>query len=143
MKDLYNNVKLTRGLSPVVKTTDNTAWVSQIADTAGFESLMFAGIIGTLTDADMTVTFLAEEGDDSALADAATVASASQLGSQTIGIRYDSDNQTFKWGYRGTKRYVRVTLTPAANTGDVYFAGIWVHGHPKTAPQTTQLVSGQ
>jgi hypothetical protein len=40
----------------------------------------------------------------------------------------------FKIGYRGPKRYARVTVKPAANTGNAFVAGVWVLGHPRNRP---------
>lgn len=150
MKDLHNNIKASRGLSPVAATTDNTAYISQILDTAGFGSAEFIGITGSLADVDATFTVLVEDGDDSALADNAAVADVFLLGTEagtvTAGAAasgaapgFADDNKTFKIGYIGPKRYVRVTITPAANSGNIFLAGVWVQGHPRVGPQSTQV----
>lgn len=132
-----------RGLSPVVAGTDNTPYVSQIADTYDHDSLTFVGLIGANTDADATFTVLVEEGDDSGLSDAAAVADADLIGTEAAAsFLFSDDNKVFKIGYKGTKRYVRVTITPANNgAGNIYLAGVWIKGHPRTLPKTSQLVS--
>jgi hypothetical protein len=53
---------------------------------------------------------------------------------------FDDDNKVGKIGYIGPKRYVRVTITPANNTGNIFLAGVWVQGVPRTAPQAAQIV---
>jgi len=142
MRDLFNQIVLKRAIAPAAAVTDNTAFVSQIADTANGDSLTFLGIAGSLSDANMTTTVLVEEGNDSGLSDAAAVADADLLGLEaSCAPQYDSDNKCFKIGYKGSKRYVRVTITPAANTGDIYLAGIWLHGSPRVQPQSTQLAA--
>lgn len=139
-RDLASNVKVSRGLSPAAAVTDNTPFVSEIVDTKGFGSVMFAGIAGSIGDADTTLTILVEDGDASNLSDNAAVDDQYLNGVEAISLRYDSDNKAFKIGYCGPKRYVRVTITPANNTGNIYLAGVWIQGNPIKAPQSTQLV---
>lgn len=138
--DLHNNIKASRGLSPVAAVTNNTAFVSEIVDTANFGSCEFVGIFGSVADADVTFTVLVEDGDNASLTDNAAVDDAYLLGVEAMSLRYDSDNKTFKIGYIGPKRYVRVTVTPADNTGNVFLAGVWIQGHPRVGPQSTQVV---
>jgi hypothetical protein len=134
-RDLHNNVYPKRGISPAAATTDNTAWVSQIVDTAGYESVEFLILTGSLADADATFTVLFEDGDASDLSDNAAVADDYLLGTEALaGFNYADDNECRKIGYIGTKRYCRVTVTPANNTGNAFVAGCWLLGHPRTAP---------
>ena len=149
--DLHNNVKFSRALSPVAATTDNTAYVSQILDTNGFLSNEFIGIAGSLADADVTFTVLVEDGDNSGLSDNAAVSDEYLLGTEagtvTSGAAstgaapgYADDNKTFKIGYTGPKRYVRVTITPAANSGNIFLAGIFAQANGRKGPYSTQVV---
>lgn len=139
LKDLHNNIKASRGISPAAATTDNTAFVSQIIDTAHFGSCEFIGCFGSVADADVTFTVLVEDGNNSGLSDNAAVADEYLLGVEAMSLQYDSDNKTFKIGYIGPKRYVRVTITPANNSGNIFLAGVWVQGHPRNSPQSTQV----
>ena len=84
-----------------------------------------------------------KRGDDSGLSDAAAVADADLIGTEAgASFLFSDDNKVFKIGYKGTKRYVRVTITPANNgAGNIYPAGVWIKGHPRTLPKTSQLVS--
>lgn len=135
-KDLHNSIHVKRGLSPVAAGTNNTAYVSEIVDTAGYESVEFLILIGANTDSDATFTVLFEDGDNNALSDNSAVADTFLLGTEVLaGFRYDDDNEVRKIGYVGNKRYCRVTITPASNdSGNIYIAGIWLLGHPRTAP---------
>lgn len=139
LRDLSSQIRCSRGLSPAAAITDNTAQVSQIADTLNGDSLVFAWIYGSIADADVTFTVLVEEGDNSALSDAAAVADADLIGTE-IGAAplFSDDNKVFKIGYKGKKRYVRCTLTPANNTGNIFVASIIIQGHHRTLPQSTQ-----
>ena len=136
MRDLMNNVDVKQAIAPVAARTDNTAIVSSIIDVRGYDSLMFAISIGTNTDADATFTVLVEEGDDSSLTDAAAVADADLNGTEALAsYQFDDDTETRKIGYRGSKRYVRLTITPANNAaGNIFVAAVAILGHPHSAP---------
>ncbi|NBT49940.1 MAG: hypothetical protein EBV86_01915 [Marivivens sp.] len=134
MQDLHNNVEVRRAISPV-SVADNTAQVSQIIDMQGFRSLEFAIAIGSVADADATFAVLVEDGDNSGLSDAAAVSDDNLLGTEaTAGFQFDDDDETRKIGYRGTKRYVRLTITPAANASAALMSAVAVLGHPENGP---------
>lgn len=138
MRDLHNNIKVSRGLSPVAAVTNlNTAYVSQIIDTANFDATEFLILIGANTDADVSFTILVEDGDVANLSDNAAVADAYLLGTEAgQTFRFDDDNETRKIGYIGPKRYARVTITPADNgAGDIFLAGCWVQSGARVGPQ--------
>jgi hypothetical protein len=139
-RDLHNNILVSRGLSPVAATTDNTAYTSQIIDTANYAATEFIWAAGSIADADVTFTLLVEDGDVANLSDAAAVADAYLLGTEASGAPLlGSDNATGKIGYIGPKRYVRVTITPANNTGNIFLSGVWVQAGPRVAPKSTQI----
>jgi hypothetical protein len=135
MKDLHANLKFSRGMSPVAATTDNTAYVSQILDMRGYDSAEFVWAAGSIADADVTFTVLVEHGDNSGLSDAAAVPDDQLTNTEASAApTFGSDNAVGSIGYLGDKRYVRVTITPAANTGNIFLAGVWIQGHPSLAP---------
>lgn len=135
MYDLHNDVKYSRAISPAAAKTDNTAWVSQILDTANYFHNELAITIGDLADADATFTVLMEEGDQSDLSDAAAVADEDLLGTEAdAGFTFGDDNETRKIGYIGTKRYIRATITPANNTGNAFVDALWVQAGARKSP---------
>jgi hypothetical protein len=135
MRDLHNNIAVKRGMSPVAAVTGNTPFVSQIVDTQGFGAASFVLLTGSLADADATFTVLVEDGNAANLSDAAAVADAYLLGTENqAGFDFNADNACRKIGYVGPKRYVRVTVTPANNTGDAFVAGVWLLGYPQSTP---------
>lgn len=137
--DLHNRIKVSRGISPVAAVTNNTAFVSEIIDTAGALATEFVWLAGSIADVDVTFTLLVEHGDDSGLSDAAAVPDAQLLGTEASGAPLlGSDNQCGKIGYIGAKRYARVTITPASNTGNIYLAGAWIQRMDTL--QTAQIV---
>lgn len=135
MRDFFNNAHPVRGYSPAAPTTDNTAIVSEIASRKGYGSSTAFILTGSLADAGATFTVLVEDGDDSALADAAAVADAFLLGTEALAsFTQADDNKVFKIGYVGPKEFWRVTVTPAGNAGDAYVAIVFVNGEPQIAP---------
>lgn len=136
MRDLHNNIHPLAGIVPVAARTDDTAIVSTIVDTQGYNSCEFVIITGTNTDADATFTVLVQDGDASNLSDAAAVSDDELLGTEALAsFAFGDDNETRKIGYVGGKRYVRVTVTPSGNgAGNIFLAGIWLLGHPSDAP---------
>ena len=141
MRDLFSNVKIVTLWDPIDLGTGNTPKVSEIIDTRDFNSCVIHVAYGSIADTDATFTVLLEDGDDSGLTDNAAVADAylngTELGATPL---FSNDNTGFKLGYVGPKRYVRLTLTPAANTGAILTSAIAILGDPKLAPQTTQAV---
>lgn len=133
MQDLHNNIHPS-GVA-CITGSDNTAVVSGIIDRQGYNSLEFLIATGILADADATFAVLVEEGDNSALSDAAAVADADLLGTESdAGFTFGDDGEARKIGYNGAKRYVRCTVTPSANTGSAPIAIIPLQGHPNSAP---------
>lgn len=134
--DLYSNIKVLPAIDPVTQTNSDTALVSDIIDTQGYGSLTFVIATGTLTDADATFTVLIQDGDNSALSDAANVSDDFLLGTEAAAsFTFANDGIVRKIGYVGKKRYVRLTITPSGNnSGAAPLAAVVVLGHPTMAP---------
>ena len=133
-KDLHNNIDVKRAISPVSES-GNTALVSQILDTRGYESIELVIATGSIADADATFTVLIEDGDNGALSDAAAVADTFLLGTEVqAGFAFDDDNECRKIGYVGGKRYLRATITPANNASAALISAVWVLSNARTAP---------
>jgi hypothetical protein len=139
MRDFANSVEVRRAISPAAAKTDNTAFVSQIIDVSGFSMLLFAILLGALADADATFTVLVEHGDAANLSDAAAVPDAQLTGSEaSAGFTFADDNKVRKIGYVGSKRYVRLTITPANNTGDAYVSAVAILSGSRYWPAPSQ-----
>lgn len=135
MRDLFNNVTPKRCISPAAAVTDNTPFVGQIVDRSGYGSLTYLINLGALADADATFTVLLEEGDQANLSDAAAVADADLIGTEALAaFTFADDNGLRKLGYKGAKRYTRLTITPANNTGNAFVSAVALLGHPRNAP---------
>lgn len=134
MRDLHNNIAPKRAISPI-SVSDNTAQVGQIIDSQGFKSVEYIINIGSVADADATFTVLVEDGDAANLSDAVAVADKYLLGTEALAsFQFDSDNTVRKIGYIGTKRYTRMTITPANNASAALISAVAILGHPAVAP---------
>lgn len=134
MKDLMNSVHPLRVISPV-SVADTTAQVGQIIDRKGYDSLTYVIATGSIADADATFTVLLEEGDAANLSDAAAVADADLIGTEVLAaFQFDDDNETRKLGYKGSKRYTRLTITPVNNASAAVLSAVAVLGHPQISP---------
>jgi len=135
MRDLFNNITIKRVISPVSEA-GTTALVGQIIDRQGYQSVTYAIATGSIADADATFTVLLEEGDVSNLSDAAAVADADLLGTEALAaFQFDDDNEARKLGYKGNKRYTRLTITPVNNASAALVSAVAILGHPESMPQ--------
>ncbi len=115
-RDFVNSVNTVNLLPPGTTVTNaNTAFVSNILDTAGYEGVTLVILAGALTDANATFATTVEHGDNSALADTAVPAASDTVGLASASLTFADDNRSKKFGYVGSKRYVRVTVTPTGN----------------------------
>ncbi|MBP2315985.1 hypothetical protein [Azospirillum soli] len=134
MRDLMNHVHPITAIPPT-RVTDNTALVSAIIDTAGYGSLTFVPMIGTIADADATFAVTVEHGDAPNLSDAVAVPGDQLLGSLGLaGFTHADDGKTRKLGYVGYRQFVRITITPAGNGAAADVGVLAVLGHPAHMP---------
>lgn len=139
MRDAITGTQVKRVISPAAATTDNTAWVGQVIDHQGYDSAAYIIAGGAQADADVTFTVLLEESDNSDMSSSNEVADDDMV-SQTpgtapetaAGFQFDDDNEVRKLGYVGSKRYTRLTITPANNTGNAFCAAVCVLCHRAT-----------
>lgn len=136
MRDLYHNIAVRPVIAPAANSNlGTTALVGTVIDKLGFDSVTYAIITGTLSDADATYTALLEESEASGSGFTA-VADNDLLGTETAAsFTFADDGVTRKLGYIGNKRYTRLTVTPAAaDSGNSPIAAIAILGHPIVAP---------
>lgn len=132
MQDLFNSITPQRVISPVNDTT-TTALVGIGIDRQGFDGLTYIISTGTLTDTAGAFTALLEEGADTSTFTA--VADADLLGTEALASFVGSDdNKCFKLGYKGNKRYTRLTITPTVNAAAAYISAVAILSHPNVAP---------
>ncbi len=132
MRDLHNSIDVRRVLSPLATAiVDNTAQVGQIVDHQGYDSAEYIIATGNLADLDATFAVTMDEGNAANLSDATAVAAADLVGTYTAaGFIFSDDDKVKKLGYIGSKRYTRLTITPALNTGAAPLAAVCVLSNP-------------
>jgi hypothetical protein len=136
MRDQMNDLHILNAISPGEARTDNTAIVSAVIDRRGYDSLTFAIAVGTNTDPNATFAVTMDDGDASNLSDAAAVAAGDLVGTYALaGYTFADDAESRKIGYRGNKRYVRLTITPSGNdSGNIFLAVLAILGNASVAP---------
>lgn len=135
MKDLHNVINPKPAAPPAAAITDNTPIVTAWIDRQGYNSLEFLIITGTDADADATFAVTLQDADADNQSDAAAVPASGLLGSLALAsYTFANDGACFKLGYVGGKRYTKMTITPANNTGNAFAAIIALLGDPENGP---------
>lgn len=133
--DLYHNTLIKKVISPQ-SSSNNTAVVGTIIDSSGYGALEYVIATGAQADNDATFTVLLEDCAVANCSDAAAVADGF-LQNTEAAVSWTTDaqaNKVFMLGYIGSKRYTRLTITPASNTGANFMAAIAILGFPQYAP---------
>ncbi len=112
MRDLHNNIKAIRAISPVAVGTTGTGQVGKIIDRKGYRGVEFILGYGSITATNAVFTVTVKEGD--ATGAMTSVADADLLGTESAagiaaGVRVSNSNKNVskRIGYIGTKRYVQ------------------------------------
>lgn len=121
MRDKMNSYHPVVALAPAAAVTDNTAQVSAWVDRRGFDALTWLLATGVLSDVDATFAVTMHHADADDYSDAAAVASTDLVGTLALaGFTFADDGESRKIGYVGDKRYVRLTVTPTGNAGNLF-----------------------
>jgi hypothetical protein len=150
LRTLHSNLKVVQHVAAAVKTA--TVTPSNGVDLRGFDAVEFLIAIGTITNIAQSPTptwkfKLQDSADDVTFADvtdskvvltgSAKSPVAAPDGSTGIFLTVDAaaeDDQVYRVGYIGTKRYVRLVSTAASTPGNTPLAVIAVLGLPNIAP---------
>lgn len=128
MRDTYNNLKVQPVINPKSEN-GTTALEGAVIDRAGYESVLFVIQSGVL-DNDATFTTLLEESDNSDMSGGNAVSDDDLLGTEALAsFAGTDDNKAKKLGYIGTKRYLKLTVTPATNDSASFLSACAVLGH--------------
>ena len=143
-EDLFNNVEIREAL-PTAAITSDTTTVGAELDTKGFESALIAIQSGVVTDG--TFIPLLEEADDdgsgspaafSAVADADMIPQvAAEVGAQFVAA---DDNTVAKIGYRGNKRWLRLSIVSTGTTTGALLSASLIMNEARHLPKDTQVV---
>jgi hypothetical protein len=143
LRDLHNNIKVVRSISPVAIGTTGTGQAGKIIDRAGYEGVEFILSYGTISATGAVITPVFAEGD--ATGSMTTVSAANLLGTaanggipaaatRTSGV---NKNVTKRVGYIGTKRYVQVSKLSSTVTAGTLVAADVLLARPHSAPVAT------
>lgn len=137
MRDLANNITVRPVIAPAVNNDIGTSpIVGAIIDRQGYDSLAYVISTGDLTDANATYAVLLEESDAANMDGAEAVDDADLIGTEAdAGFTFGDDGETRKLGYVGSKRFTRLTITPAgADDGDSPIAAVAILGNAHSRP---------
>lgn len=135
MQELYSDISVKRLISPAAAVTDDTDVTSEEVDRAGCHTVTLILATGTLSDSNAVFSVKVEDSDTSGSGFAAVSTSLLQASSTLdatpeSGFQYAfdfaDDNVQFKIHYLGNKRYLKVTVSPANNTGNLFVVGVAV-----------------
>jgi hypothetical protein len=141
-RDVHNNIKVMRSISPVAIGTTGTGQTGKIVDRSGYQGVEFIIGYGTITSTTAAFTLVVKEGD--ATGSMTSIADSDLLGTEAAavpaaGTRVSGSNKnvTKRLGYIGQKRYVQVSKLSSLGT-----AGPPVHAdvlltNPVSAPVAT------
>lgn len=138
-RDLQSNVKAMLALSPVVLGATG-ANAGRIIDRRGYGGVEFLLSYGAVTTTGTVVTAVLMEGDttgaltsvaDGDMIGTETLASLLATTPRTSGV---SQQVTKRLGYKGNKRYVRISMNGTGTTSAGIVAAAAVLFSPETAP---------
>ena len=147
MRDILNNVRTEQALKP--QTVQAAALDSGNLDLQGFDSLAVVVAVGQIVDtlgASNRLDLKIEHADDNGAGAPGAYAACTDddvMGATGLAagifmvVNADTkDNTRYAIGYKGGKRFVKVTATPVSLATGGPVAMIAIKGHPAAAPTT-------
>lgn len=151
MRDLHHNIKIVSAILPQVVTSAGGAVSSSddVLDLAGFgsaEIIVDVGASGDTLSGTVKLTVSVQHADEDAstpdtAGTYAAVTTADLLGATSSSgdvLVIDDpaeDSAAYSFGYIGTKRFLKVTVTPGGtHTNGTPLGVVLVKGHPDSAP---------
>ncbi len=144
MRDLHNQLRIKRSISPVAIGTTGTGQtgkiVDRIQDGVYYDSVEFVFNYGTVTATNAAITPVVKEGDATgamtSIADADLIGTEALAGLAAAATRTSgvSKNVTKRLGYTGLKRYVQCSKLSSTITATTPVSVDVILGNPKVAP---------
>lgn len=130
--DLENHVSVAQSLAPAARTA---AADGAAVDLANYDSAVVVIDTGTATGTSPSFTFEVQESDTTSGGDFTAVDSAYLEGSEPV-VTQANDVAVYKIGYKGIKRYIRVTIETVggSDTPTLPCTGLVVRGKPRVKP---------
>lgn len=135
MKDLKNDIGVAVALNPATIATDTTT-NGNVIDLQGYESATFVIGIGTRTDG--TYTPLLKESDVSTFGGEENAVDDADLIGTEAAAALTASNTVKTLGYKGSKRYLRLSVVSTSTTSGTTSAHAHViKGDPHIKKDTT------
>lgn len=137
--DLHNNIRTKLALDPVALGATG-ANVGRIIDRKGYAGVEFILEYGAITTTGTAVTVVVKEGDTTGAL--TSVADADLIGTETLASLPASADRasgsgsrvTKRIGYKGSKRYVQLSMNGTGTTSAGIIAASAILFHPEAAP---------
>lgn len=135
MRDLVDNIGVSQILNPVNATTTR---ISNSVDRQGYNSLLMVVNVGQSLDTlsgSIYWTIKPQHSDDnSSFSDCATDDVQGGVASYVVNSS-SLDRAAYKFGYKGSKRYVRITaVNTGTHTNGTTYAATALRSNPAVAP---------
>lgn len=118
-------------LTNIATQTDNTALTAKLTRVNANTTDTILLLLGTIDDADATFAATLTESDDDVTY---TTVNARDYSGTLTGMKFDSDNTIRAFSYWGLKKYVKLTVTPTGNTGNLTWGAASVVGPGRVQP---------
>lgn len=142
MRDVHNNIKAIRTISPIALGTTGTGKTGKPVDTLGYLGVELVLSYGAITATNATVIPVIKHGDATgtmtSVADADLLGTEAAAGISATSARASgtSKNVTKRIGYIGEKRYVSASLVNTVSAGIVAGADV-ILTRPSRRPVAT------
>ena len=139
MHDIHSNVRTAVALAPAALTTV-AGRTGKIIDRQGYGGVEFLVSYGSITATNATITVVVKEGDvtgtltsvaDANLLGTELLASITATTPRTSGV---SKNVSKRVGYRGSKRYVQLSIASSTVTAATIISSTALLHSPELAP---------
>lgn len=111
--DLKSNIGVVRSLAAANRADPSVPVNGAGVDLAGYDSALVVIEAGVITGAGATLTFEVQESDNNT--DFTAVADTDLAGAEPV-VAAANDDQIHLVGYKGIRRYIRVSITAKAGT---------------------------
>ncbi len=132
--DLNSSVKAAMAITPVAATAIADG---SVIDTLGFESVEFIVFSGTLGTG--TVDFQLEESDVITFGGEENDVDADDLIGTTPTVLATEDDKVWRFGYKGTKRFLRLQNIETASWTSMIHGAVCILGNPVVKPVASQV----
>ncbi|WP_327587046.1 hypothetical protein OHA25_08545 [Nonomuraea sp. NBC_00507] len=126
--DIVNDISAVTSLPPASRTANATVNGTGV-DLANVNAAAIIVTTGTITDGSHAIT-IEDSADNS---NWTAVAADERIGNLPTVVAAD-DNTAFKFGYKGARRYLRVSVTTSGSTSGGVFGAVVVRGKPRRYP---------